>query len=296
MTVQFPRGKIVGPEDLSISLVDSNGNPSDAYEISYALYDVSSGVEVPIGPTDRVPVHPELGLYYASFQIPEDANLGLYRIRWTFKQTSTSPENIVMEEFTVVLPEVMQDVLWTPTQAGMIQSLRILLRDHDPARNYHFRPPTTEGTISSKNRAFAYIWTDEELIEYMKRAVDFVNMWPPETHWNSIDSMVKAKPAWRQMILMGAISHAAMALTFHWSAEEFSYSIGGVSLDIDKSSKYESLKNNAESQLDKMLEAKTRTVKIIRGLKQSRYAQGLSSSLGPYVQSGIASPKNYLGF
>ena len=165
-----------------------------------------------------------------------------------------------------------------------------------PDRNYHFRPPTSEGTMSQKNRAFSYIWTDEELIEYMQRGVDFINMWPPETHWNSINQMVKNKPAWRQMILMAAIAHAAMALTFNWVADEFDYSIGGVSLSIDKSSKYESLKSNAESQLDKMLQAKERTVKIIRGLKQSRYGVGVRSSWGPHTGSGVLTPRKYLGF
>lgn len=74
-----------------------------------------------------------------------------------------------------------------------------------------------------------------------------------------------------------------------------SYSIGGISLDIEKSSKYEGIKNNAESQLDKMLEAKTRTVKIIRGLQQSRYGVGVRSAFGPSTGSGVLTPARYLG-
>lgn len=74
-----------------------------------------------------------------------------------------------------------------------------------------------------------------------------------------------------------------------------SYSIGGVSLDLEKSSKYEGIKNNAESQLDKMLEAKTRTTKIIRGLQQSRYGLGVRSSFGPVTGKGILTPRKFLG-
>lgn len=389
MTAQYPRGKIMGSEDLALALVDGNDNPTDAYEISYAIYQVTSFGEVPVGTTVRKPVHPELGMYYASFQIPENADLGKYRIRWTFQQSTTSPQNTVMEEFRIVEPETYQTSLWTPIQADMIRRLRILLRDncigeeeivevdvgdgelmevtmkelwevlHDPSsriadtskeeklkkayskkalrvrslspegkvewkpiiavhkadtsnedivevstpegpmvltgghrvytsptskvdadqltkgsvvrggmntfsylqtvssvkqlpsrkhmydvevednhnlllmrsgtfvsncpdRNYHFRPPTSEGTMSEKNRVFSFIWTDEELIEYMERGVDFINLWPPETHWNSVDYMVKAKPAWRQMILMAAIAHATMALALNWISEEFS--------------------------------------------------------------------------
>lgn len=75
-----------------------------------------------------------------------------------------------------------------------------------------------------------------------------------------------------------------------------SYSIGGISLDISKASQYESLKGNAESQLDKMLEAKTRTVKIIRGLRQQRGGIGVRSAFGPLTGRGIVSPRNYIGF
>lgn len=75
-----------------------------------------------------------------------------------------------------------------------------------------------------------------------------------------------------------------------------SYSIGGVSLDIEKSSKYESLKNNAESQFDKMLESKARTVKVMRGLQQSRYGIGVRSAFGPVTGHGVLSPQKYLGF
>lgn len=72
-----------------------------------------------------------------------------------------------------------------------------------------------------------------------------------------------------------------------------SYSIGGISLDIDKSSKYEGLKNNAESQFDKATEAKARTVKITRGLQQPRFGRGVRSAFGPHVGRGVLSPRNF---
>ena len=75
-----------------------------------------------------------------------------------------------------------------------------------------------------------------------------------------------------------------------------SYSIGGISLDLSKSSQYESLKGNAEAQLDKMLEAKTRTVKYVRGVQQSRYGLGVRSAWGPSTGSGVLTPRKYLGF
>lgn len=73
-----------------------------------------------------------------------------------------------------------------------------------------------------------------------------------------------------------------------------SYSIGGVSLDIEKASKYESLKQNAEGQFDKAAEAKARTVKFIRGIQQPKYGIGIRSSFGPFVGRGVLSPRNFL--
>lgn len=73
-----------------------------------------------------------------------------------------------------------------------------------------------------------------------------------------------------------------------------SYSIGGVSLDIDKASKYESLKQNAESQFDKATEAKARTVKFLRGLQQPKYGIGIRSAFGPNVGRGVLSPRSFV--
>jgi len=73
-----------------------------------------------------------------------------------------------------------------------------------------------------------------------------------------------------------------------------SYSIGGISLDIERSSKYEGLKGNAESQFEKGAETKARTTKIIRGLQQSRYGTGIRSAFGPAVGRGVLSPRNFI--
>lgn len=130
MSLKFPLGKILGPEDLNICLTDADGHPTDVHSITYALYDVSTGVEVLLGPAQRVPVRKELGYYYASLKIPEDANLGAYRIRWSFQETQVSPVNVVIEDFTVAEPEVFLADLYSPIQADMIRRLRILLRDN----------------------------------------------------------------------------------------------------------------------------------------------------------------------
>lgn len=73
-----------------------------------------------------------------------------------------------------------------------------------------------------------------------------------------------------------------------------SYSIGGVSLDIERSSKYESLKQNAEGNFKEAAETKMQTVKYIRGLRQPKYGVGIRSSFGGNVGRGVLSPRNFL--
>lgn len=73
-----------------------------------------------------------------------------------------------------------------------------------------------------------------------------------------------------------------------------SYSIGGVSLDIERSSKYESLKQNAESQQDKALEAKKNTIFYMRGLSQPRFGLGVRSAFGPNLAKSLLSPRSFI--
>jgi len=164
-----------------------------------------------------------------------------------------------------------------------------------PDKFYHFRPPEHEGDIGQYNRIFGQIWEDAELLEYLQRSLDWFNMHPPNTAHNvtNLSVLVQQRPDWRTAILWGAIVHACFALSLNWVADEFDYSIGGVSLSIEKSSKYESMKSNAEGQLDKAMEAKARTVKYIRGLQQHRYGIGVRSSFGPNLGRGILSPRNF---
>lgn len=73
-----------------------------------------------------------------------------------------------------------------------------------------------------------------------------------------------------------------------------SYSISGVSLDLEKSSKYQSMKDSFETEYDKLLEMAKRSIKICMGLKQPRYGVGISSALGPYSRPGTQSRRNFV--
>jgi len=296
MGVAFFKGQQLGSDDLDIFLESASGTPSNAAEIHYALYDVTTGQEALLGVPRRSPANPAVGCYYASVIIPLDANIGLYRVKWTFREMIGGPVHQAVQEFEVIDKATLDTSLYTSCETDMIRRLRILLRDNNPDRNYHFRPPAHEATIRQFNQVFGYIWEDNELQEYIARAVDMISAAPPATPFASCDQLVQCYPQWRTLLLNGAMQHALLALMINWIADEFDYSIGGVSLSIEKSSKYDSAYQTMNDQFDKQLERAKATVKIVRGLQQPRFGVGIRSSFGPYAGRGVLTPAKFIGF
>jgi hypothetical protein len=298
MSISFKRNQVLGRGDLDIFLTNSTGNIANAASITYALYYVDPGppeADVLIGNSARVPENPSVGEYYASVRIPQTAAYGTYRIRWTLKQLVNSPAQIVVQEFSVVPENAILNLRVNKSEQEMIRSLRILLRDQNPDKFYHFRPPEHEANIGQYNRVFGQVWEDEEMLEYLNRALDWWNMMPPETeNYKDMNTLVTQKPAWRLPVLQGAIVMAAMALQANWIVDEFDYSIGGISLNLDKSSRYDGLKSSAEGLWNQAVDMKARTTKFIRGLQQPKYGIGIRSAFGPHVGTGVLSPRNFL--
>lgn len=225
MSVTFYRGQQLGREDLTIFLDGANGTPKNAAEITYALYDFTTGSEVLLGSNRRVPQNPSVGEYFASIVIPLDANLGSYRIRWSLREFVGGPVQQVVQEFAVLdraAPTLV--TTFTTVEADMIRRLRILTRDFRPDRNYHFRPPAHEETVNQFNRVFGYIWEDDEMKEYLERSLDTISLAPPFTPFHNIDVLAGQYPAWRTLLLTGAMVHAIQALRLNWIADEFSIS------------------------------------------------------------------------
>ena len=183
MAVLFKRNQILGRGDLDIFLTNSSGNVSDAAEITYALYYVDPTppeTDVLIGDPARVPENPSVGEYYASVRIPPTASYGSYRIRWSLKELVNSPVQTVVQEFEIVSDALSINVRMTDAEKEMVDKLRLLLRDQNPDKYYHFRPPEHESSIGAYNRVFGQVWEDVEFLEYLERALDWWNMQPPE--------------------------------------------------------------------------------------------------------------------
>lgn len=462
MGVVFTVGTVLGRNDLKIFLRNSSGVSVNAYSITFGIYyvDPDTEEEVAVGSESKAPINPAVGEYYAAIIIPSSAVPGDYRIRWTLKELSTSPEQMVMQEFGVVAEGVVTGSNYSSCEQSLIKSVRTLTRDNNPDRNYHFRPPEHASTVGCYNQVFGYIWEDEEILEYLNLALMKWNSHPPETEYlDSLNRLCSMKPAWKAAIVWGAVANAAIALSFNWVSDEFSvggstlvdvvlpdgqvvslpikdlynickgevgetkqairdafqsgqlrvravnpesgcvdlhvitdvmqhrtshknmvrttlvdgrtvettvdhslfylagsgvapveagtllpgdhiavvcdntlggcevltveilppeeytydlsvpgpqnfvltegllahnsYSIGGISLDIERSSKYEGLYSQAEAQWDKLVESKSRTTKYITGIRQPKFGIGVRSAFGPNTGRGILSPRSY---
>lgn len=292
--VVYIPGQVLGRGDLDIFIHNADGQRQDAYSISYAIYDNTTGVELLIGSAARTPEHPEVGEYYASFRIPDFAPYGNYVIRWTFRQSAATADVQVVQEFGV-MPEGAQTTelaRFDSKEQALITSLRVMLRDNDPDRNYHFAPPMSQDALSKQTRVFGYVWTDDELSEALQRGLDTANLYPPQTGF-TIGTLPNN---WRTLVLTGACIFALQALTLNWVHEEFDYSIGGVSLTIDKSSKYQSMMDSLQGRFDKMLEDGHMTIKISKGLQQYRFGVGVRSAFGPSLSAGTLSPRQFMRF
>lgn len=296
MGTAFYKGQTLGADDLNIFLDNASGYPANVYEITYALYDYTTGSEVLLGVPRRAAANAAVGHYFASIIIPLDANIGAYRIRWTVRETAGGSIHEFLQEFEVIDKATNLTTLVTNCEADLVRRLRILLRDNNPDRNYHFRPPAHEESIRQFNHVFGHIWLDDELQEFIFRSLDRIIAAPPRTPFSSVDQMVRTYPEWRSLLLDGAMMDATYAMMLNWIADEFDYSIGGVSLSIEKSSKYESAYQAKSDQFDKQLERAKATVKITRGLQQPKFGIGIRSAFGPYTGAGVLTPRKFVGF
>lgn len=293
MAVAFRRGTTTGPSDLYIAIRDLSGNLMDPYRLEYAIYDVTTGLEVLIGSPVNIPIRTSIGQYYAQVGLAADSNIGDWLIRWTIQETATDPVYQSVQEFNVVGDSMLVSFSGNPNVDKLVYSLRVLLRDNNPDRNYHFRPAESEKFIQGQTQVFGFIWEDEELLEYINWAIDDFNSRPPTTGI-SIDNLFGSEKRWQAAILIRAGAFACFAIAMNWIADEYSYSISGVSLDLDKSSKYMSIKDEFINEYDKMVEAAKRSIKIIKGLRQFRYGVGITSALGPLSRPGIQSRRNMI--
>lgn len=136
MAVAFKRGSTTGPDDLNITIRDVHGNLIDPFRLEYAVYDATTGVEVLIGSPSNLPIRVSLGKYYAEVVIAGDANVGDWLVRWTIQETAADPVYQSVQAFNVVGDATITSFTGNADLDALIYSLRIILRDNNPDRNY----------------------------------------------------------------------------------------------------------------------------------------------------------------
>lgn len=134
----------------------------------------------------------------------------------------------------------------TNHEAELVRRIRILLRDFNPDAN----PPL----LVDGKEVFGYLWTDEELLEYLKLGLDLWNSYEPETQGlATLDLLCEQKPVWCGAVIWQGIDFAITALAF-----------GGLEgFPADRKAKYRAVQAEAKEQFKKMVELKKKTTKYI---------------------------------
>jgi len=297
MSVAFHRGQQLSSADLNIVLRSYSGVITDPYSIRYDVYRrTETNIDVLVL-QNQIPLKERIGYYYAGLKVPDDWFTGEYFISWKIKDTEQADASVAEERFAVVdLCTQTEGPVLSKVQQELLKSLRNVLRDNNPERNYHFRPPVKKKNVKNFTTQFGFIWEDEELVDYLELALGWINTQPPATEL-AIDHLESGRfKSWRLLVVLGAAVLAIQAVALNWVADEFGYNISGVSLDLEKSSKYMQMRDSLDQRLIDMVTQAKSTIKITKGLRQSRYTAGFQSGyLGPGAAPGVLSIRNLLG-
>jgi hypothetical protein len=269
--------------------------PVTPFLLEFSVFDRTSGSEVLFGPPRQTALEANPGHFYAPVQIPLSGNVGEWVVKWFIQEGPASTEVVQFLKFGVVAEEFSSDLDLTQNEEDLLCMLRVVLRDNNPDRNYHFAPPTREACVNSFTTRFGYLWEDEELLKHMKLAICWANMRPPT---NSFPCRLSDYNETNCFIpVVGGAASAIRAMAINWVEEEFGYSIGGISLDLNKASLYMQMKDNLEEQFNTVVEdyLKNGGAAIIKGLSQPFFGVGFTTALGPSVREGVISARAFVG-
>jgi len=292
--IAFNRGQSLNPTDLNINIRTIKGIYTDVHSLTFTIYRTTPGGASTVIIEDFDATRVRVGEYYANFTVGEDWETGEHFISWKIIEYAGNDPQFREERFSVEDFCVQVDQPeYTDFEKDLLRKLRHVLRDNNPERNYHFMPPQKKNRVKNYTTQFGFIWEDEELIDFLHLAIDWINLYPPATNFK-LDNLDGGKQrSWRIMVIIGAAVLAIEAVALNWIADEFGYSIGGVQLDLEKSAKYQAMRDALEQQLNTMIEQAKATLKYTKGLRQARFTTGYQSGyLGPGSAPGVMSIRN----
>jgi hypothetical protein len=209
---------------------------------------------------------------------------GVYRLVWYIVQSNGMPEDRVYEDFVVQTIDPIDPAFEAPSTimaarpvttnkyAPAIMYVRELLSDTNPDRNYHFRPPTPGKVVAGYTSRVGYIWLDSTILRMLDINIAKLNWYNPMNITNyTLDNI---QVDWGRIAAIGAAASCLSAEGARWAADEFSYSLNGVSLDINKSSLYLSLAQSYGQEFSELAPLVTANRPVSCGLRQQRWLLG----------------------
>ena len=264
MSLVFSRGEQLGPQALYINVVipGSKGDRPAPAAVNSVEYTIYSGKSPNLSTYSDFNLPAKLiadrsGSYYAPYTVPVDAPFGPYTLTWRIlladgdvhivEQLFYIEDVVAMRSEGDAATIVLDDVTISARVMRLIKHLRIALRDNNPDRNYHAVPPRSAKEVQSYSNRVGFIWTDEELYSYLSLAVQDLNSNNPKTGRTYM--LIDFPDYWLAVIVDIACVRALTALGINWIQDEFGYSISGLSLDLNKSDKLNTMKTSIENGL-----------------------------------------------
>jgi hypothetical protein len=282
--VLLTKGKPLGQGDLSILVRDAQGHCVDPFAISYSIFFVKDCQESLVTPPQSIPKRSSQGGYFVPLTIPTAWSEGTYKLVWTLVQYPESSAQEVFEDFRILNVEPATSDFEAPSAlitrkqvvdkytAAIIMMVRELLMDTNPDRNYHFRPPTPGKVVAGYTTRVGYIWEDSTVIRMVKNNISRANTWNPRTYYGF--TLETLPDDWANFVALGAASSCLSNESARWAADEFSYSLNGVSIDLPKTQLYQSLAAAYRGEWDEWAPRITAIRPTSCGLRQQRWILG----------------------
>jgi hypothetical protein len=285
--ITLTAGKLLGSGDLNIIIRDEGGSTYAPFAVSYSIFslDPLTQIQTLVSTPNSIPASPSVGVYNVAMSIPTLWD-GRYKLVWYVQRNYDSSIDQVFEDFQVIpfaassptssfeAPSVFiarMNAVSLKT-AEMIMQVRELLSDTNPDRNYHFRPPTSGKTVAGFTSRVGFIWTDQTIIRMLQVSISQINVANPMALYNyTLDTIL---PDWANAAAVGAAAKCLTAEGARWAADEFGYSLNGVSLDLNKSQTYLGLASAYATEFKEWIPALTANRPQSVGLRQNRWLLG----------------------
>ena len=294
-------GNLVDPVLISYTIYKMRDlvptKPTVAYEYDmHQPLNMEGGPPLPpegsvlVCPPQQAPIKASVGTYYASFTIPTTWK-GVYKIVWTLQVFAGScPTSFVHMDFIVQTIDPADPAFEAPSMiigkqlnianaqtspamfAQAVRVVRELLSDTNPDRNYHFRPPTPGRVVANYTTRVGFIWLDTTILVNLALSISMLNLYNPMNYYNFNLNTIPYD--WGNIAALEAASLCLSGESARWAAEEFGYSLNGVSLDLNKSALYQSLASTYQQQFNTLAPLVTANRPFSAGLRQQRWLLG----------------------